>query len=78
MYITDVTTAVVAASTSVFLNDSLLTATTSSYTYFCCPDGFQLDILTPGPSPTILADYASSTSTDTAIEAVWDMKSSGG
>ncbi len=78
IYLTDVTTAVAAAPTSAFLNDSFLTATTSHYTYFCCPDGFQLDILTPGPSPTIQVDYASCTSTGTVIETVWDMKNSGG
>ena len=78
MYVTDVTTAVAAAATSASFNDSFLTAPTSQYTYFCCPDGFQLDILTPGPSPTILIDYASCTSTDTILDAVWAMKSSDG
>ena len=78
IYITDVTTAVAAAPTSSFFNDSFLAVPTSSYTYFCCPDGFQLDILTPGPSPTILVDYASCTSTNTILDAVWAMKSSGG
>jgi hypothetical protein len=78
IYITDVTTAAAAAPTSAFFNDSFLTAPTSHYTYFCCPDGFHLDILTSGPSPTILVDYASCTSTDTVLDAVWAMKSSGG
>lgn len=70
-----VTTHVAAAPTfGDFTYSGPKTTGTGVNAYFCCPDGFELNTLTPSPSPTILIDYLSCTfMTSSYLENVFNL-----